>query len=72
MTKKDYIAAAKIFREFYNQLDSVDPKKDVHFGGMTAIKFLADEFALMFGRDNPAFNHQKFIEACGINPRSTK
>lgn len=51
MTRKDYVATAKILN---NYVDSID---------YLVLAEMADEFAGMFEDDNPNFDYQKFIDA---------
>jgi hypothetical protein len=51
MTRKDYVATAKILN---NYADSID---------FLILSEIADEFAGMFEEDNPNFDYQRFIDA---------
>lgn len=63
MTKKDYIIIAKVIHEHYgNRLDHYhDSANNVALGD------LVNHFANAFQRDNPRFDKQKFLIACGYN-----
>ena len=52
MTRKDYVATAKILSEFAGQIDEF------------IFEDLVDEFGDMFAADNERFNLEKFREAC--------
>lgn len=54
MTKKDYIAIAKII---YNNQFRIE---DIEFYNFV------DDFCDYFKQDNPNFNKDKFMEACGL------
>lgn len=57
MTRKDYVATAEILKNwFFNH-----PINEHDFGD------LVGEFSLMFEDDNPNFNHDKFVNACGLD-----
>lgn len=51
MTRKDYVATAKILNNYKDEIDYL------------VISEMADEFAEMFEADNPNFDYQKFIDA---------
>lgn len=53
MTKKDYIAFAKVLKK-YN--DCLEP----------CAKDITKDIAALFANDNPRFNQDKFLEACGV------
>ena len=53
MTKKDYIAFARMIRVNMRKLD-----------GFTR-DFVINSIAQVFENDNPRFNRAKFYEACG-------
>lgn len=53
MTRKDYVATAKILKDFRDNY----PTELVDF------KYLVLDFADMFMEDNPNFNEDKFLEA---------
>lgn len=54
MTKKDYIAMAK----------ALDHSKT--YGAGIIHKRYCQELAEVFARDNPKFNKDKFLTACGV------
>ena len=56
MTRKDYVATAKILNEF----------KDIILDEITFAD-LVDEFSLMFESDNPKFSSTVFENACYKN-----
>jgi hypothetical protein len=53
MTRKDYVAVAKILNDYWNG----SPVEVSEF------KYMVMDFADMFSDDNPNFNEDKFIEA---------
>lgn len=64
MTKKDYQAIAAIFVKY----DS-DPESDTDAfdaGHTTAVRDIAWQLCEVFKRDNPRFNRERFLAACGI------
>lgn len=52
MTRKDYVATAKILSNFSLGIDAL------------VFEDLCDEFAEMFEADNPKFDTARFLEAC--------
>ena len=58
MTRKDYVAVAKIINNYFDLADKHDGlNANVH-------DFLIDPFIEFFGNDNPNFDADKFWEAC--------
>ena len=53
MTRKDYVAVAKILNDYYSE----NPVEISEF------KYLVSDFVDMFANDNPNFNEEKFREA---------
>lgn len=51
MTRKDYVATAKILNNYVDSIDYI------------VLAEMADEFAEMFEADNSNFDYQKFIDA---------
>ena len=56
MTRKDYVSTSEILKNWYFN----HPINEHDFGD------LVNEFALMFEDDNPRFNYDKFVSACGL------
>ena len=56
MTRKDYVSTSEILKNWYFN----HPINEHYFGD------LVGEFALMFEDDNPRFNYDKFVSACGL------
>lgn len=54
MTKKDYIAIAKVLSNSH------------HEAGRIAVTIIAIGMADMLANDNPKFNRQRFLDACGV------
>ena len=57
MTKKHFEAIAAIFRNTYID-DDTDP--------VVAQKDMADRMADLFKSENPQFDREKFLTACGL------
>jgi len=53
MTRKDYVATAKILRDYYEN----NPVEISDF------KYMVLDFVDMFAEDNPNFNEEKFLQA---------
>lgn len=63
MTKKHYQATADVLRSVYQDYgvaESPDPLFHL------AMKSLAGRMAVLFQVDNPRFDREKFMEACGF------
>lgn len=60
MTKKDYILLAKVFAEF-------SPDRLVDYEANIAIGDLLRVLATRLEIDNPRFDRQRFLIACGYN-----
>lgn len=57
MTKKDYIAVAKILVE-------TDDDCRYGMGGHDAVAVIRDRLATLFANDNSHFDRQRFLDAC--------
>lgn len=58
MTRKDYVATAKIINRYFDVADYHDGlHANIH-------DFLIKPFSDMFAKDNPNFDAEKFFEAC--------
>lgn len=57
MTKKDFEAIAQLIRP------TADPDNPVE---VEVIRNLAERMAAMFARENPRFDRNKFMQACGF------
>lgn len=55
MTRKDYVAVAKIIAD-----------NDSGMSIWTVRARIADALAEMFAADNPRFDRERFLKACGI------
>ena len=62
MTKKDYIAIADIIRKDVIGPDYLDVYQIERFGP----QMFLDSLCGYLKRDNPNFDKNKFLEACGI------
>lgn len=58
MSKKDYVAMAAVIAKNYAVANSVD--------GRDAIREVALNMAGVFAKDNPRFNMNMFLKACGV------
>ena len=63
MTRKDYVATAKIIRNFFDACIDEEAFDDSPINAMIH-DHLIDEFIKMFSADNPNFDADKFWEAC--------
>lgn len=68
MTRKDYVAVAKVIRETFEDVVSnaylCHPSAPVSYGVGVALSEVADRLAVeVFGPDNPRFDRQKFMAA---------
>ena len=57
MTRKDYVAAARIVQQTRFPFVGKDIRDE-------ARKILADSFILLFKEDNPRFDESRFLNAC--------
>lgn len=57
MSRKDYVAIAAVIAR------SMDNPDD---GPLVSVKAITDELCAMFKRDNPNFDRQRFLSACGL------
>ena len=67
MTRKDYILIAQGFkdaREGYHPSSSDDMNMGIEIGIETAARLTA----LRLLRDNPRFDRERFLKACGVTP----
>lgn len=64
MTRKDYQLIAEVFK---NAIDGQAENSHCQVKDpMTAIHNMAHDMRIKLLRDNPAFNNDKFLKACGI------
>ena len=59
MTRKDYILIAEVFRV---ELERCDGR------AQDGVAFAARSMALRLSQDNPRFDHDRFLKACGVTP----
>lgn len=69
MSKKDYIAAAKIVAENYNATDLVQPINGLNAAQKRMVlglisRSMEDAFVQFFRADNGRFDESRFREAC--------
>ena len=60
MTRKDYIATAKILNSY------AVAAKESNLISSFVIKSIAEDFADLFANDNPNFDEEKFLDAVGV------
>jgi len=63
MTKKDFIVIAEIVREHGNIFSHNCSFDD---GAKFAANRIARELAIIFKQQNPRFDSQRFLDACGV------
>lgn len=63
MTKKDYELIAKVFAD---NTFSPDSTIDFDAGYDAGRKHLAESLAYAFEDENPRFNRERFLTACGL------
>lgn len=56
MSRKDYVKFAEMLKWAWQECNLKEE--------FELLEYLADELCLIFTRDNPSFNPQRFIEAC--------
>ena len=68
MTKKHYIAIAKIIEEQLNNAQLVNPlvSQDIKEGAQIALSCIAESLADYFQDETPAFDRARFLAACGV------
>ncbi len=59
MTKKDYVLIAKSFKEGMLRFGDYKDSRDV-------LKIVTLSLAIRMQTENPLFNREKFLSACGI------
>jgi hypothetical protein len=59
MTRKDYIATAKIFNSY------AEAGQD-NLLISSLVKSMVEDFADLFANDNPNFDEQRFLDAVGV------
>lgn len=68
MTKKDYIKMAEVFRDEKERLetnDSLSAGKQADC--LLELSIMVGKMAYMLQCDNPRFDRQRFLSACGYN-----
>ena len=58
MTRKDYVAIAALIK---HQRESAE-RDDIQLG----VEYIADSLAHFFKTDNPRFDRERFLKACGV------
>lgn len=64
MTKKDYEKFAAMMRTHI--CVNVEPADQWEAGYDSAMREVANSLASVFQRDNPRFDRERFLKACGI------
>lgn len=66
MTRKDYTALARAFKTAHETAIKADDLWNLAYdaGRQDAARFVAD----VLEADNPAFNRDRFLEACQVTP----
>jgi hypothetical protein len=59
-SKKHYVAIAREIAELLKDLDGSN-------AAINAVALLASRLACVFKDDNPAFDRERFLRACGVN-----
>lgn len=62
MTKKDYKAIAEVFRQ------KVSSSSDDYYTNQSVgmLQDVAEGLCIVFKQDNPSFDKQRFLDACGF------
>ena len=60
-SKKHYIAIAREIAELLKDLEGSN-------AAINAVALLASRLACIFKDDNPAFDRERFLQACGVKP----
>lgn len=67
MSRKHYEAVAEMIAEVVADTPAhSDPEGFIATGRMQATRSIARGLASMFGEDNPRFDRQRFLDACGL------
>lgn len=69
LTRKDYVAVADVIAYSRNQTGvsaGKPPADDTLAGYIVALNDVSFALADQFAKDNPAFNRDKFLAACGM------
>ena len=61
MTKKDYVKIAGVFIDSHQKLVATGKSY-----ALDVLSDLAQDLAVVFASDNPQFNQDRFLEACGL------
>jgi hypothetical protein len=66
MTRKDYELIAGVFAHRINGLEARDNGATATAASLFTAKELADAMALQLKQDNPRFDRERFLKACGV------
>jgi hypothetical protein len=68
MTKKDYIKIAQVLKDEKVRIENeFDSDSLVGHGASTEVTILSGKIAYMLAQDNPRFDREQFLTACGYN-----
>ena len=65
MTKKDFKAIADVIK-YHIDSNSDDPQFSIDRNCKLTLESLAQDLAVVFASDNPRFDQDRFLEACGL------
>ncbi len=66
MTKKDYIKIVAVIKKEIDRSKSNKTDQDYLNGRYDATRDTALDLAVVFASDNPRFDQDRFLEACGL------
>lgn len=64
LTRKHYHSIAEIFKQNLEEIKPIDSMLAQY--GWACIACVAEELADYFEKDNPRFDRDRFLEACGV------
>lgn len=67
MTRKDYVKIAAVFKDYYLTISA--GTGDYNDLSKIVFKELAENMATMLKTDNPRFDRDRFLAACGVPDR---
>lgn len=69
MSKKDYVAIAAQFMKEKNHLkEHFEKDSSYEMGATYGIEVMARRLSDVMARDNPRFDRDRFLAACGVAP----
>lgn len=66
MTKKDYVAFARIIQQERADVPSYISDTTAQVIAFQAIRRIVGAMMIEFAQDNPRFNRERFLIACGL------